>query len=57
MLFAPLIDFLPRKPALEFLQKYRRSKWTSERVWAGEYITEFEMSDTREGIRKYSRKK
>ena len=59
MVFAPLIDFLPRQPAVELLRRYQQLPHTSEqeKIWAKEYLTEFEMEDTREMVRRYSGRK
>lgn len=57
LIFVPLVSLLPRGPTLKVLQQYQRSKRKSDRIWAGEFITEFDMFDTKEAVQKYSRNK
>ena len=55
LLFVPLVALLPRGLTVKLLRQYQRSPHELERVWAGEFITEFDMSDTTEGVRRYSK--
>ncbi|GEM_PF-2517289 len=57
LVFVPLVSLLPREATLKILRQYQSAKGESARIWAGEFITEFGMSDTREAVRKYSSKK
>ncbi|HEY5894941.1 MAG TPA: hypothetical protein VIT91_17110 [Chthoniobacterales bacterium] len=57
LIFVPLVALLPREAALKILHQYQRSKRESESVWAEEFITELDMSDTKEAVRKYSMEK
>jgi len=57
MIFMPLVSLVPRESALKVLHQYESSKRESDRIWAGEFITEFDMSDTKEAVKKYSKSK
>ena len=54
LIFVPLVALLPREPTLKLLRQYQRSPHELERIWAGEFITEFDMSDTKEGVRRFA---
>ena len=53
LVYVPLVALLPRDEALGVLHRYQHSKRESERVWAGEFIIEFGMSDTKAAVAKY----
>ena len=55
LFFVPLVALLPRGPTLKLLRQYQRSPHELERIWAGEFITEFEASDVQEGVRRFSK--
>ena len=57
LIFVPLVALLPRKAALKVLHQYQHSKRQSERIFANECITEFEMEDTEAAVKEYSGKK
>ena len=57
LVFVPLVALLPREPTLKLLKQYEHSKRESDRIWAREFQTEFEASDTQEAARKYSKPK
>jgi hypothetical protein len=57
LIFVPLVALLPRAPTLKLLKQYEQSKRESDRIWAREFQTEFEASDTQDGVRKYSKPK
>jgi len=54
LVFVPLVSLVPRDKALEILHRYQHAKLESERDYAGEFISEFDMSDTQEAVAKYS---
>jgi len=54
LMFAPLLDLLPRVSASKLLHEYEQSPRASDRLWAHEYLIEFDMSDTKEMVRKLS---
>lgn len=54
LVYVPLVALLPRSKAIEVLHRYQHSKRESDKVWAGEFITEFGMSDTKAAVAKYS---
>jgi len=55
LFFVPLVALLPRQPTLKLLRAYQRSPHELEHVWAGEFITEFDMSDTKKAVRRFSK--
>jgi len=55
LIFVPLIDLLPRAEAAKLLHEYEKSTRASDRLWAHEYLIEFDMFDTKEAVRKLSR--
>jgi hypothetical protein len=57
LLFTALVCFLPRWPTLAILHSYQRSHRKSDRIWATEYLTEFEADDTKAEIRRWNRDK
>ena len=57
LIFVPLVALLPRRPSLQILHQYQRSKLESDRIWSREFIIEFEMSDTMEMVARYSQTK
>lgn len=54
MIYAPLIALLPREEAIKELKAYKSSPNEKERIWAEEFLTEFEMPDTEEAVKKYN---
>lgn len=52
IIYALMIAFLPREEAVRELKRYQKREGSLEAIWAGEYITEFEASDTRSIIEK-----
>jgi hypothetical protein len=55
LFYVPLVALLPRQPTLKLLRAYQRSPHELERIWAGEFITEFDMSDTKKAVRRFSK--
>ena len=55
LIFSPLVDLLPRKRALAILRAYQRAGHPHDRVWAREFMIEFEAEDSQEGVRRYGK--
>jgi hypothetical protein len=55
LIFVSLVSLLPRRPTLAILHAYEHSSRESDRVWANEFMIEFEADDTKESTQRYSR--
>jgi hypothetical protein len=55
LILLPLVALLPRTPTVELLHHYEQSNDKAEQLWAHEYLIEFNMADTAEAVRQYSR--
>ncbi len=55
LIFSPLVDLLPRERTLAILRAYQRAGRPSDRVWAREFMIEFEAEDSQEGVRRYGK--
>ncbi len=53
LIYVPLLALLPRDKTLEKLKEYQSGSDESLKLWATEFITEFNMSDTMEAVKKY----
>jgi hypothetical protein len=47
LIFVPLLASLPRNDSLRILNRYEKSKVESDRLWAGEFLTELDSADTK----------
>jgi hypothetical protein len=55
LIFVPLVSLLPRDAALATLHELEHSHRESDRTWAREFLTEFEASDTKAAVLRYSK--
>jgi cytochrome c553 len=52
-----MLALLPRDEAIKTLKEYQEGKDEQLAMWAGEFLTEFDMSDTKEAVAKYLKEK
>jgi hypothetical protein len=55
LIVVPLVSLLPRDAAIATLHECEHSDRESDRIWAREFLTEFEASDTKAGVLRYSK--
>ena len=53
LIFSPMVALLPREKTTKLLHEYQHSKRPADRLWAGEFLADFGMSDTKAGIAHY----
>jgi hypothetical protein len=57
LIFATLVDFLPRDQAIQVLQRYKKDGKLYEKQAAEDFLAEFDMMDVKEMVKKYSSEK
>lgn len=57
LIYVPMLALLPRDEAIKTLKEYQEGKDEQLAMWAGEFLTEFDMSDTKEAVAKYLKEK
>jgi hypothetical protein len=53
LIYVPMLALLPRKEAVAKLKEYESGTDESNKLWAGEFLIEFEISDTITMVKKY----
>jgi hypothetical protein len=51
LIFVPLVDLLPREQAIKVLNHYKNKGKPWERQAADDFLSEFDMSDTKEAVK------
>ena len=57
LIYVPMLALLPRDESTKALKIYQEGKDERLAMWAGEFLTEFDMSDTKEAVEKYKKEK
>jgi hypothetical protein len=57
LIFVPLVAFLPRTRTLAILSEMEHSGPSADRGLAHEFLIELDMSDTKDGVKRYSGEK
>jgi cytochrome c553 len=57
LIYFPMLALLPRDEAIKKLKEYQKGKDELLAMYAGEFLTEFEMPDTKEAVAKYLKEK
>ena len=53
MIFIPLVSLLPSEETVQELKRYQENSDGQTALWAGEFLIELDMSDTRQMVEKY----
>lgn len=57
LIYLPMLALLPRDKTVKVLKKYQEGGNEHFALWSGEFLTEFEMSDTIHCVEKYQKEK
>lgn len=53
LIYLPLVALLPREEAVKLLKQYQNGSDQQLKLWAGEFLIEFDASDVKEAVGKY----
>ncbi len=54
LIYVPVLALLPRDETVKILEGYKKGNEEKQKVWVKEFLTEFEMKDTKEAVKQFN---